>query len=183
MSVQFAVLASGSQGNATLVQCGGVGTLLDVGIGPRGLGHRLASVGSAWERIASVLLTHTHGDHFRNASLHRMARHRIALYCHEAHRRELDGRSGFRELERSGLVRHYDERPFLTPAGLRIEPLELQHDSGPTFGFRVEAKVSRTARPIALGYLADTGCWTSGMAEALAEVDLLGVEFNQDVEM
>ena len=36
---------------------------------------------------------------------------------------------------------------------------------------------------MALGYLADTGCWTAGMAEALAEVDLLGVEFNHDVEM
>ena len=33
MSVQFAVLASGSRGNATLVQAGGAGVLLDLGIG------------------------------------------------------------------------------------------------------------------------------------------------------
>jgi len=183
MSVQFAVLASGSQGNATLVQCGGVGTLLDVGIGPRGLAHRLASVGSGWERIASVLLTHTHGDHVRNATMHRLARQRVVFYCHEAHRDELGIRPGFQELDRAGLVRHYDERPFLTATGLRIEPLELQHDSSPTFGFRVEAKVSRTARPVALGYVADMGCWTVGMVDALSEVDLLGVEFNHDVEM
>jgi ribonuclease BN (tRNA processing enzyme) len=60
--------------------------------------------------------------------------------------------------------------------------VELRHD-GPTFGFRVEAKPGRGARPVALGYVADTGSWSDLMAETLAEVDLLGVEFNHDVEM
>jgi hypothetical protein len=36
---------------------------------------------------------------------------------------------------------------------------------------------------VALGYLADTGSWSEPMADALADVDLLGVEFNHDVEM
>ena len=47
MSVQFAVLASGSRGNATLVRSGGAGLLIDLGIGPRALAERLESVGSA----------------------------------------------------------------------------------------------------------------------------------------
>ena len=38
-------------------------------------------------------------------------------------------------------------------------------------------------KPKTAGYLAATGCWTARMAEALAEVDPLGVEFNHDVEM
>jgi phosphoribosyl 1,2-cyclic phosphodiesterase len=183
MSVQFAVLASGSQGNSTLVQSGGIGTLLDVGIGPRALAHRLTGVGSSWDRIASALLTHTHGDHIHNATFHRMSRQRISLYCHEGHRAGLKHLSGFRSLEADGLIRLYDDRPFLTPAGLRVEPLELRHDGGPTFGFRLEVKPARGARTVALGYLADTGSWSDAMVEALAEVDLLGVEFNHDVEM
>jgi ribonuclease BN (tRNA processing enzyme) len=183
MPVQFAVLASGSQGNATLVQTGGVGILLDLGLGPRALASRLESVGASWGRITSALLTHTHGDHVDNATMHSMARQRVALYCHEVHRAGLSHCSGFRALDEAGLVRHYDGRPFLGPTGLGIEPVELQHDGGPTFGFRIEAKAGRSARPVALGYLADTGCWSAAMAEALVDVDLLGIEFNHDVEM
>ncbi len=49
-------------------------------------------------------------------------------------------------LDTAGLIRHYDDRPFLTPAGIRVEPLELSHD-GPTFGFRVEVKPARARAP------------------------------------
>ncbi len=182
-SVHFAVLASGSQGNATLIQAGGAGVLLDVGIGPRSLAQRLASVGSSWEQIGVALLTHTHGDHIDNATLLAMARRQVPLYCHEGHRDGLSANPGFRKLEEAALVRCYGERPFLTPTGLRVEPVPLWHDSGPTFGFRIEAKAGRSARPVALGYLADTGRWSDPMVEALADVDLLGVEFNHDVEM
>jgi phosphoribosyl 1,2-cyclic phosphodiesterase len=183
MSVQFAVLASGSRGNATLIQAGGAGVLVDVGIGPRALAQRLENVGSSWQQIGVVLLTHTHGDHLDDATLRTMARKRVVLYCHEGHHAELRSLPGFRALEAAALARTYGERPFLTPTGLRVEPLPLSHDSEPTYGFRVEAKAHRSARPVALGYLADTGNWSDVMADALADVDVLGVEFNHDVDM
>ncbi len=182
MSVQFAVLASGSRGNSTLVRTGGAGLLIDLGLGPRTLDARLASVDSDWGHVAAALLTHTHGDHIDDATLVALSRRGLPLYCHEGHRPRLAGRAGFDALDAAGLVRHYDERPFLTPAGFRVEPLELSHD-GPTFGFRVEVKPSRRARTVAVGYLADTGCWTPALADLLTDVDLLGVEFNHDVEM
>jgi hypothetical protein len=112
-----------------------------------------------------------------------MARRRVPLYCHEGHRGELGPLAGFRALAAAGLVRGYDADPFLTPNGLRVEPVPLRHDSGPTFGFRLEGKAGRSARPVALGYLTDSGTWSAAMVEALADVDLLGVEFNHDVEM
>jgi ribonuclease BN (tRNA processing enzyme) len=183
MSVQFAVLASGSRGNATLIQAGGAGILLDVGIGPRVLAGRLNSVGSGWQQISVALLTHTHGDHLDDATLQAMARKRVVLFCHEGHRAELRSLPGFRALEATALVRSYGEQPFLTPTGLWVEPVPLRHDSGPTFGFRIEAKAGRWARAVALGYLADTGSWSDTMVDALADVDVLGVEFNHDVDM
>ncbi|WP_422925844.1 MBL fold metallo-hydrolase [Singulisphaera sp. PoT] len=183
MPLQFSVLASGSQGNSSLVQVGGTGTLIDFGLGPRAIAKRLESVGSSWERISSAFLTHTHGDHLSNDSLMRMAKGRIPLYCHEGHIRGLSHRSGFQALAEAGLIRHYDERPLLTPTGLRVEPVELRHDGGPTYGFRIEAKLKPRTRSVALGYLADTGSWSSQMVDTLTEVDLLGVEFNHDVEM
>ncbi len=183
MSVQFAVLASGSRGNATLVRGRGAGLLIDAGIGPKAMGERLESVGATWSRISAAVLTHTHGDHVDTGAFAEMARRGVTLYCHEGHRQALGTDAGFRKLEEARLVRHYDDGPFLTPNGLRLEPIELKHDGGPTFGFRIEASSGRRQRPVSFGYLADTGCWSETMVESLADVDLLGVEFNHDVAL
>jgi phosphoribosyl 1,2-cyclic phosphodiesterase len=180
MSVQFAVLASGSRGNCTLVRGRGAGLLIDAGIGPRAIGDRLESVGATWSRIAAAVLTHTHGDHVDTGAFAEMARRGVFLHCHEAHRNALGEDAGFRKLEEAGLIRPYDDAPFLTSTGLRLEPIELRHDGGPTFGFRIEASTGRRQRPVSIGYLADTGTWSETMVESLADVDVLGVEFNHD---
>jgi phosphoribosyl 1,2-cyclic phosphodiesterase len=183
MPVQFAILASGSRGNAALVKTDQAGVLLDFGLGPKTLENRLASVNASWRDVRSALLTHTHSDHVDAATIGRFVTHGIRLYCHPGHRPELSRFDHFLRLESVGLVRDYDDRPFLTSDGLRVEPIELSHDGGPTFGFRIEGRAERRARPSAVGYVADTGMWTSHTADALADVDVLGVEFNHDVAM
>ena len=183
MAVQFAVLASGSRGNATLIRSGGSALLIDLGLGPRALADRLLSVGSSFDQISTILLTHTHGDHLDHGTIRAMAKRKIVLYCHEGHRAVLGRLGGFADLESMGLVRHYGDGPFLAPNAMRIEPVELQHDGGPTFGFRVEARPQKGKSSVSIGYLADTGCWSDRMVDQLTDVDVLGVEFNHDVEM
>jgi phosphoribosyl 1,2-cyclic phosphodiesterase len=183
MPVQFAVLASGSQGNSTLVRGRGAGLLIDVGIGPRDLGRRLESVGATWSEVAAVALTHTHGDHIHSRTFSDLARRRVVVYCHDGHRAQLACDPGFRQLEEAGLIATYDDQPFLTPTGMRLEPIRLRHDAGPTFGFRLEVSAERRGRPVSIGYLADTGSWTELMADCLVDVDILAVEFNHDVAM
>ena len=183
MAVQFAVLSSGSRGNSTLICGKGAGLLIDVGLGPKILGERLESVGSSWSRIASVVLTHTHADHVDSATFSELARRGVTLHCHEGHREALAEDPGFMKLQASGAVRCYDDHPFLVSNGLRLEPIELKHDGGPTFGFRIEASSERRQAPVGIGYLADAGCWSASMAESLAGVDLIGLEFNHDVEL
>jgi phosphoribosyl 1,2-cyclic phosphodiesterase len=183
MSIQFAVLASGSRGNSTLVQGRNGGLLIDAGMGPRIMAQRLDSVGANWSLISAAVLTHTHTDHVDTATFAEIARRQIVFYCHEAHREHLADDPGFQEILEAGLCRFYDDRPFLTTNGMRIEPIRLRHDGGPTFGFRIEVSAERRERPVRIGYLADTGCWSEAMAESLADVDVLGVEFNHDVAM
>ena len=183
MSVEFTVLASGSRGNASIVRSGGSGVLIDLGLGTRDLVGRLEAVGAGWGEIASALLTHTHGDHVRDSTLRALATRKIPLYCHDGHLDHLGRYEGFQALDRGGFVRTFDDRPFLTPDGLRVEPMTLSHDGGPTFGFRIEARPGRRGRPVTVGYLADTGCWRRGTAESLMDVDVLAVEFNHDVQM
>jgi phosphoribosyl 1,2-cyclic phosphodiesterase len=183
MAVQFAVLSSGSRGNSTLICGKGAGLLIDVGIGPKILGERLESVGSSWSRISSVVLTHTHADHVDTATFNELARRGVTVHCHEGHREALALDPGFKKLEEAGAVRCYDEHPFLVSNGLRLEPIGLKHDGGPTFGFRIEASSERREPPVGIGYLADSGCWSATMADSLAGVDLIGLEFNHDVEL
>lgn len=183
MPIQFAALASGSGGNSSLIDSGGPALLIDLGLTPRALGERLEGVGASWDRIGAVLLTHTHGDHVSSGGLRWLARRQIPFYCHEGHLAKLGPWPGFRALDAKGLVRTYDDRPFLTPDGSRVEALPVSHDSGPTFGFRIEAKRAGKGRTAALGYVTDTGCWTEPLADALTDVDLLAVEFNHDVTM
>lgn len=183
MTFQFAVLGSGSKGNSALFRHGGAGILIDAGLGVRMTTERLASVDYDLSRIAAVVLTHTHGDHVDTGVFRAMSRRGIPLYCHEGHHNELTRAPGYTALDRVGLVRFYDERPFMAPSGFRIEPVTAWHDGGPTFGFRLEAGAGGKRRGVAVGYLTDTGTWSDETVEALADVDVLAVEFNHDVMM
>jgi phosphoribosyl 1,2-cyclic phosphodiesterase len=185
MGLRFTVLASGSGGNATLVEADGFGVLIDIGLGPRQLSNRLAAAGLSWADVHAVLLTHTHTDHWKDRTLAFLKRHGIPLFCHPDHHRSLDAFSAsFTHLHSSGLVRPYAaEEPFDLSPALRCRALPVRHDSGATFGFRLEGAPDLFGRATSLAYAADLGCWDDGLADALADVDLLAVEFNHDVAL
>lgn len=179
--IRYSVLASGSSGNASLLEVDGFGLLIDCGLSPRMLASRLAAVGASWSRVHAVLLTHTHGDHWNDRVLASLHQHRIRLHCHGDHGQMLEVYSGnYRALREAGLVSHYESDTELFPhSNLRCRPLELSHDSAPTFGFRIDGPDAGWS----LGYLSDLGCWSRALAEAVADVDVLALEFNHDVTL
>ena len=183
MTFRFTVLASGSSGNASLLQTDGFSALLDVGLGPRRLADRLGAAGSSWDQIGAALLTHTHGDHWNDNTLGLLRRQRIPLICHPLHYAGLQGYGKqFQRLLDEGLVRHFDAgQEFELGGGLRGRAIPLSHDCNPTFGFRFEKAVNLFGPSAALGYAADLGCWTPAVAAALIDVDVLALEFNHDV--
>jgi phosphoribosyl 1,2-cyclic phosphodiesterase len=186
MALRFTVLASGSAGNACLVQADGFGVLLDAGLGPRQLGARLAAVGRSWSDVQAVLLTHTHSDHWKDRTLAHLRRRGTPLYCHPEHHLVLLTYSpGFAELRDAGLVRPFEPHAELELApNLRCRPFPVRHDGGATFGFRLEGEPPHLlGRCPAVGYAADLGCWDDEVAGVLADVDLLAVEFNHDVAL
>lgn len=185
MSLRFTVLGSGSAGNASLVECEAVVVLLDMGLGPRQLAGRLRTVGRSWGDIRLALLTHTHTDHWNERTLAYLRRLRIPLYCHADHHDELHRFSPvFRQLGGDGLVCRYEANTEIALGPqLHCRALPLSHDSGATFGFRFEGPAGPDGIRPALGYAADLGSWTGDLAQALADVDLLAIEFNHDVEL
>ena len=147
MSVQFAVLASGSRGNSTLVRGRGAGLLIDVGIGPKS--HRRA----ARERRRDLVANRGGrlDAHARRPRRYRGVRGNGTAAVSRSTAMRAIGRPwpktpGFRKLEEARLdLAVTIDAPFLTSTGLRLEPIELRHDGGPTFGFRIEVIVRTPA--------------------------------------
>src|SRR5262245_1971693 len=108
MTLRFTVLASGSKGNASLIEAGTFGLLLDAGLGPRQLAARLAAVGVSWRAIGAVLLTHTHSDHWNDRTFRELVRRGVPVYCHAEHAHYLLAySSSFQGLHSARLVHIY----------------------------------------------------------------------------
>jgi phosphoribosyl 1,2-cyclic phosphodiesterase len=182
MSIRFTVLASGSGGNATLLKLERFGLLIDVGLGPRQLASRLAAIGASWRDVQAVLLTHTHTDHWKDRTLQQLLQHNIRLYCHPDHHRYLESQSSnFRHLQKANLVHDFDGgQEFQIGEQIRAQPVEVKHDSVPTFGFRLDGTSGLFGESWSVGYLADLGCWSSSQVNCAVDVDLLALEFNHD---
>jgi phosphoribosyl 1,2-cyclic phosphodiesterase len=185
MSARFAVLASGSGGNAAFLSHRGFGLLVDCGIGPRVLSERLAAVGAKWTDVSAVLLTHTHGDHWKTLTLQRLRRERVPLLLHARHAEHLEAASSdFADLAKAGLVRTYaDGEPCALIEGLDCRPVRVPHDSDPTFAFRIDGVEQCGVLGWSLGYASDLGRVTDGIRSAFRGVDLLALEFNHDVDL
>jgi phosphoribosyl 1,2-cyclic phosphodiesterase len=181
MAIQFHVLASGSSGNASLLDVSGFGILIDAGIGPRLLARRFA--GPVWNHVHAAVLTHTHGDHWNENTLGQLRDRRIPLWCHARHEADLAAASPtFGELRAAGLVERYETgATWPLGAGCRCTAFEVQHDSGVTCGFRFEGLADIFGDGWALAYAADLGCWTPEIAGRLADADVVALEFNHDV--
>jgi ribonuclease BN (tRNA processing enzyme) len=179
MTARLTILASGSAGNSALVECDGERWLIDLGLEPKEMDTRLASVEAEWSQIRGVLLTHRHSDHWTPKSLSRCWTSRVPVHCHRDHAAAFRlGCPDFRDLERERLFRPYiGERPIAISANWQCRPIRVRHDGGATFGFRFESAQS------AFAYAADLGCWDNGLLERLRNVELLALEFNHDPEL
>jgi phosphoribosyl 1,2-cyclic phosphodiesterase len=182
---KFCVLASGSSGNAAFLQVNGFGLLIDIGLGPRLLAGRLATIGASWRSVHAVLLTHVHTDHWKDRTLAQLRALKIPLFCHAGHHEALayNGES-FAPLNHAGLVRTFEpERPFELGSGITCLPVSVPHDSEPTFAFRLDGPPDLFGHSWSLGYAADLGSVPVALLEAFHDVSTLALEFNHDEQM
>lgn len=163
--MRMCLLASGSNGNACLVEAGPQRLLIDVGIGPRVLAARLRPLGLSPTDLTDVWLTHEHSDHVRGLA--------PLLGRHPGLRVHATG--GTRAALPSTVARHVRrvsaDREFMAGA-LRGRPFAVSHDAREPVGYRVEHDGG------SLGYATDLGFFDATVAERLAGVDVLVVESN-----
>lgn len=185
MTARFTVLASGSSGNATLLEVNGFGLLIDCGLNPRVLSARLAAIGASWESVHAAILTHTHGDHWRDATLAHLAKRRIPVHAHPAHFDQLNSAApSFGSIPTSLLRAYDDDEPLELTCGLICRAIAVSHDCDPTFAFRLDYRDGDDDDPAwAVGYASDLGCGSEELVETFAGVDVLAMEYNHDERM
>ncbi len=121
--MRFSVLSSGSSGNATYLEAGGRGFLVDAGFSCRRLRGLLARVGRDLSDIRAVLLTHGHADH--TAGVRSLLREReVPLYAAPGVAEAVAGAAPVEPGE------------ILDLGDVGVTFFEVPHDA-PTYGLRV----------------------------------------------
>jgi phosphoribosyl 1,2-cyclic phosphodiesterase len=164
-------LASGSDGNATLVRNETATFLVDAGLSARQLTVRMEAAGASPEQLSGILLTHEHGDH-TSALKVLLMRHQAPVYCNPL---------TARALQDAGLV-HGNWKLFQTGAefslgGFAIRPFSVPHDAADPVGFRISSNGS------CFGVLTDLGYATRLVFEMLRGIRALLIETNHDEEL
>lgn len=175
------VLASGSYGNAAVIEdaATGAGVLVDCGICKRDFFARVDEAGFDPANLAAVLITHDHGDHTKGLGvvLRGLAKQGIApaVYVNNAVRL---ASKEIRALEGACDLRALANGDALSLAGMSVHAFATSHDAAASCGFRFESSDGD-----ALGFATDTGIVTGEAHEGLSNVRILALESNHDVRM
>lgn len=165
--MRVTILASGSGGNATLIQAGGTRILVDAGVGPDIVRERMRLALGREAELDAILTTHAHGDHIgRVASLAKSFGARVYM-THATHRRiaAIDART----------ILYGYETPFDIGA-IRVEPMAVPHDC-PQVALVLQHGRSRCA------LVTDLGEAPRRMLKHFAGCQLVMMESNYDPDM
>ena len=182
LSIRFAILASGSKGNAALIQSGGTSILVDAGLSTRELDRRLGIFKMTMADIDALVVTHLHGDHIRNSIIGACVRYRVPLY-HSRHAAALIAKKfpTYKTLSRAKLHSLYDGAPFQI-GSIAIEAVSVPHDAdGGTHAIVADCASGEHRRRIVLA--TDFGDMRPPLVKKFANADALVMEFNHDEEM
>ena len=182
MGVRVSALASGSSGNAFLVEAAGVKLLFDAGLHSAALEYYLRQRGTTATQLTAIFISHEHIDHLRGAGM--LARgYGLPVAATQgtfdagAHYfGKLPGRlvlSPDKEVVIDGTV----NAEGASGAGkVIVRTFSVSHDAAETVGFWIEAEGCSAV------ICTDLGCETPTIREALAAADLLVLEANHDVQ-
>ena len=168
--MRLTVLASGSAGNAALVE-GGAGErtklLIDCGLPARELAKRLdrSATGAKLEELRAVLCTHEHGDH--GGGVPALASSGLPTYA-------TDGTA--RALHLAGTVA-IGAGNRVTIDAVEVTVVAMPHDAAEPVGFILDDGEGR------VGVITDCGCADPDVAAAFADCDVLVLETNFDVDL
>ncbi|HEY0721394.1 MAG TPA: MBL fold metallo-hydrolase [Gammaproteobacteria bacterium] len=167
--MRFALLGSGSRGNALLVEQGATTLMVDCGFTLRESERRLARLNKAPEAISAILVTHEHSDHIGGVAL-LARRYGIPVWMTPGTAANHDG-GGYPALNLFNC-----HEPFAV-GDIEITPFPVPHDAREPSQF-VFGNGDRR-----LGLLTDVGRTTPHIEANLSGCHALVLETNHDPQM
>lgn len=167
--LRFASLGSGSQGNASLVECGSTRILIDCGFSLIETERRLQRLGCSANSLSAILVTHEHADHA--AGVGRLSRrYQLPVYLTVGSFNAMRDRQ-FAQTQFINL------KQKLTLGDLEITPFSVPHDAREPCQFIISDGAA------SLGILTDTGSYTEDILRHLDNVQGLMLECNYETEL
>ncbi|MDR3136288.1 MAG: MBL fold metallo-hydrolase [Coriobacteriales bacterium] len=175
--MKFHVLASGSKGNAALIEGPAGALLIDCGLSKKSLWEQAASVGCDLRRLKAVLITHEHGDHVGGLGVCMRGLSALGLdvAIHASAKTLMT--PAFYQTGVAGNTVAFEPGQSLTLAGISVSCFATSHDTVAPQGFRFAA-CGRV-----LAYLTDSGVVSESAAEHLMAADVVALETNHDANM
>ncbi len=171
--MRIASLASGSKGNAYVVEQDGVALLIDCGLSCRELRRRLAAVGLGPEAISAVVFTHSHDDHIKGLPVFRKNFPQADLFANLMTAESIASLVGVGEGDfccfENG--QSFDVGPF------SVAPFSIPHDTSDPVGYLVRANGETYFHGTDIGTPLDS------IGVKLAEADVATLESNHDPVM
>ena len=171
MSMRFACLGSGSQGNALVVEAGNTRLLLDCGFTLQETVIRLGRLGLEPDTIDAIVVTHEHGDHICGVA--RFAR-KFGIPVWLTHGTLRSAGKAFGKLSGVNIIEGYQR---FSIKDIEVEPYPVPHDA------QEPAQFVFGNGSLRLGVLTDTGCSTPHIEAVLSDCDALVLECNHDARM
>jgi phosphoribosyl 1,2-cyclic phosphodiesterase len=168
--MRFALLGSGSEGNALVVQAGRTSVLLDCGFSLSETVARLSRLGLAPESLNGIVVTHEHGDHISGVA--KLSR-KFSVPVWLSHGTLRAQNAAFAELP----VTEIDIHSVFAIGDMEVRPYPVPHDAGEPVQFVFGDGAKR------LGVLTDAGHATPYIEATLNGCDALVLECNHDAGM
>ncbi|TFE69508.1 metal-dependent hydrolase [Methylacidiphilum sp. Yel] len=172
--VSIRVLASGSKGNAYLLETEKFRFLLDPGIRFKHLAIQLANLNIPLESINGIFITHEHSDHVIGLPV-LLKRIPFPLYCNELTWKSLKKMMDLKE-------KAVDWQPFEPGCKIVLDEIEIEsfpvpHDAADPVGFLFHHSNGT------IGLLTDLGYITKLVREKILSVHTMILESNHDLSL
>lgn len=173
------VLASGSKGNASIVENleSGEGVLVDCGICKRDFMARSEEAGFDVNKLRAILVTHDHSDHVGNLGVV-MRGLRGIEYCMYALNEVIQASEQVSSSSEYCEIRCITFGEPIHVAGISVKAFPTSHDAAASCGFTFTGDDGD-----AIGFMTDTGYATQESLDALDGVRILALESNHDPKM
>jgi phosphoribosyl 1,2-cyclic phosphodiesterase len=180
ISFRISILASGSTGNATLLETERTTLLIDAGLGKKETSRRFEALGRALpERVDAILCTHEHSDH--SCALAQLSREwDCPTYLTELTHREIlkmYAEGSEKKAKRWDRVEFIRAGERFAVGDIEVNPFAIPHDAADPVGYSFRTNGAKVAIVTDLGYMPEL------VKHHLREADFLILESNHDLDM